>query len=76
MIKRSECKCICHTDAVALGMIEGPMHVIPCCEDDGSYTSTLQAHDRAVWNEAIEAAAKIADEADEIAAADIRKLRK
>lgn len=28
------------------------------------------------WNAAIEAAAKIADDADEIAAADIRKLKK
>lgn len=34
MIKRSECRCICHTDAVALGRIVGPMHVMPCCEDD------------------------------------------
>ena len=32
MIKRSECRCICHTDAVALGWIKGPMHIMPCCE--------------------------------------------
>lgn len=32
-------------------------------------------HNR-IWNAAIEAAAKIADEADEIAASDIRKLKK
>lgn len=34
MKKRDECRCICHTDAVALGWIEGPMHVVPCCEPD------------------------------------------
>lgn len=39
MIKRSECRCICHTDAVALGQIEGPMHVAPCCEPDEAFLS-------------------------------------
>lgn len=33
-VKRSECKCVCHTDAVALGWITGPMHVQPCCVED------------------------------------------
>lgn len=34
MIKRSECRCICHADYVALGLIIGPMHVVACCEPD------------------------------------------
>lgn len=31
---------------------------------------------KSMWNDAIEAAAKIADEADEIAASDIRRLKR
>lgn len=34
MIGRSECKCLCHTDANILGLINVPMHVMPCCESD------------------------------------------
>lgn len=33
-------------------------------------------YDKFTWNAAIEAAAKIADEVDEIAATDIRKLKR
>lgn len=32
--KRSECKCLCHTDANTLGYINAPMHIMPCCEPD------------------------------------------
>lgn len=32
LIKRDDCKCICHSDAVALGRIMGPKHIVPCCE--------------------------------------------
>lgn len=46
MIKRSECRCICHTDAVALGLIAGPMHVIPCCEEDDNMAfKSMQSKD-------------------------------
>lgn len=32
--KRSECKCLCHTDANILGIINVPLHVMACCYDD------------------------------------------
>lgn len=34
MIGRSECKCLCHTDANILGLINVSLHVMPCCESD------------------------------------------
>ena len=46
-------------------------------DDTQPYKSTLQDHDKAVWNEAIEAAATIAREFGNIVASyEIRKLKK
>lgn len=41
MIKRSECRCICHTDAVALGLVVGPMHIVACCCEDKKYDEII-----------------------------------
>lgn len=38
MIKRSECKCLCHTDAYRLGCSPIIQHIVPCCEEDRCLT--------------------------------------
>lgn len=42
MIKRSECKCLCHTDANILGSIDVPMHLVPCCFSDHHFMETMR----------------------------------
>lgn len=93
MIKRSQCQCICHTDAYMLGKITAPIHVIPCCENDicviddkRNFEDRMKLEElykyedglrNKIWNEAIEAAAKLAEDVFELGIAeDIRKLKK
>lgn len=78
MIKRSECRCLCHTDANILGLIDVPMHVMPCCEEDYEMNKVSEVsaqvkrneeeHDR-IWNAAIERAAMIAEKYESYGAA-------
>jgi hypothetical protein len=51
MIKRSDCRCLCHTDYNALGLIEAAMHVIPCCEPDPPFKVELDPAEFYIYDE-------------------------